>query len=204
MEECKGGGLSPSSSMDSSTHPALSTTSPACRPAAAARRDLTTDLRLGLSLSTSSSSSLLQAAAAAADDSIPSTPRNNQVHDDWPPIKPFLRSALQKASAGSGGARRRRTLFVKVYMEGVPIGRKLDLLLLDGYDSLLIKLCHMFKTPITYADVMECHQQVPGHKAAHVLTYEDQDGDWMMVGDVPWELFLSSVKKLRIARMDKC
>ncbi|BAF04692.1 Os01g0286900, partial [Oryza sativa Japonica Group] len=104
----------------------------------------------------------------------------------------------------SGGARRRRTLFVKVYMEGVPIGRKLDLLLLDGYDSLLIKLCHMFKTPITYADVMECHQQVPGQKAAHVLTYEDQDGDWMMVGDVPWELFLSSVKKLRIARMDKC
>jgi hypothetical protein len=34
-------------------------------------------------------------------------------------------------------------------MEGVPIGRKLDLLLLDGYDSLLAKLRHMFKTPIT-------------------------------------------------------
>lgn len=93
---------------------------------------------------------------------------------------------------------------MKVYMEGIPIGRKLDLLLLDGYDSLLIKLCHMFKTPITYADVMEYHQRIPGEKAAHVLTYEDQDGDWMMVGDVPWELFLTSVKKLRIARMDKC
>lgn len=21
----------------------------------------------------------------------------------------------------------------------------------------------------------------------YVLTYEDKDGDWMMVGDVPWE-----------------
>lgn len=21
----------------------------------------------------------------------------------------------------------------------------------------------------------------------HVLTYEDKEGDWMMVGDVPWE-----------------
>lgn len=21
----------------------------------------------------------------------------------------------------------------------------------------------------------------------HVLTYEDEEGDWMMVGDVPWE-----------------
>uniref|UniRef100_A0A0D9UZV1 Auxin-responsive protein n=1 Tax=Leersia perrieri TaxID=77586 RepID=A0A0D9UZV1_9ORYZ len=147
MEECKGGNMSPSSSMDSSTHPALSTTSSACRPSAAARRDLSTDLRLGLSLSTSSPSSL-----QAAAESIPSTPRN-QVLSDWPPIKTFLRSALQKASAGS--TRRRRTLFVKVYMEGVPIGRKLDLLLLDGYDSLLVKLCHMFKTPITckYANI---------------------------------------------------
>lgn len=21
----------------------------------------------------------------------------------------------------------------------------------------------------------------------HILTYEDKEGDWMMVGDVPWE-----------------
>nr|CAB3472921.1 unnamed protein product [Digitaria exilis] len=173
MAECKSGdddgGRSPSSSMDSSTHPALSTTSSGCRPAS--RRDLSTDLQLGLSLSPASS--LL----AVETKSIPSTPRN-QVLPDWPPIKPFLRSAL------AASARRRRTLFVKVYMEGVPIGRKLDLLLLEGYESLLAKLCHMFKTPITYADVMEYHQRIPREKAAHVLTYEDQDGDWMMVGDV--------------------
>lgn len=24
-------------------------------------------------------------------------------------------------------------------------------------------------------------------KSFHVLTYEDREGDWMMVGDVPWE-----------------
>lgn len=23
--------------------------------------------------------------------------------------------------------------------------------------------------------------------AEYVLTYEDKDGDWMLVGDVPWE-----------------
>ncbi|KAL6598792.1 hypothetical protein ACP70R_046052 [Stipagrostis hirtigluma subsp. patula] len=149
MAECKDGGVgSPSSSMDSSTHPVLSTTPSGCRPA---RRDLSTDLQLGLSLS--SSSSLL--AAGADSKSIPSTPR----------------------SALTASARKRRTLFVKVYMEGVPIGRKLDLLLLDGYDSLLAKLCHMFKTPITYANVMEYHQRIPREKAAHVLIYEDQDGD---------------------------
>ena len=25
----------------------------------------------------------------------------------------------------------------------------------------------------------------------YVLTYEDKDGDWMLVGDVPWELVSS-------------
>ncbi|AQK89178.1 Auxin-responsive protein IAA20 [Zea mays] len=75
-------------------------------------------------------------------------------------------------------------------MEGVAIGRKLDLLLLDGYDSLLAKLRHMFKASITFADAMEYHQRVPHEKPAHVLTYEDRDGDWMMVGDVPWEYAL--------------
>ncbi|KAL6850001.1 hypothetical protein ACP4OV_020628 [Aristida adscensionis] len=191
MAECKGGEGSPTSSMDSSTHPVLSTTPSGCRPA---RRDLSTDLQLGLSLSSSSS---LLAAGAAESKSIPSKQRN-QVLSDWPPIKPFLRSAL------TASARKRRTLFVKVYMEGVPIGRKLDLLLLDGYGSLLVKLCHMFKTTITYAEVLEYHQRLPHEKAAHVLTYEDQEGDWMMVGDVPWEFFLTSVKKLRIARTGKC
>ena len=25
------------------------------------------------------------------------------------------------------------------------------------------------------------------HGSEYVLTYEDKDGDWMLVGDVPWE-----------------
>ncbi|XP_020398672.1 auxin-responsive protein IAA4 isoform X2 [Zea mays] len=216
-------GRSPSSSfMDSSssTHPpALSAASSSgFRPTTTERRDdLSTDLQLGLcSLSPAASSALL---VVAESKSVLSTPRTTQ---DWPPIKPFLRSAL------TASARRRRTLLVKVYMEGVAIGRKLDLLLLDGYDSLLAKLRHMFKASITFADAMEYHQRVPHEKPAHVLTYEDRDGDWMMVGDVPWEyvspppplhqslftcafhlqetricsgrLFLGSVKKLRICK----
>ncbi|XP_008673943.1 auxin-responsive protein IAA4 [Zea mays] len=198
MAECKdddSGRRSPSSSMDSSTHPpALSTASSASRRPPERRDQLSPDLQLGLSLSPASSALLV---AETNNSIVPSTPRN-QALPDWPPIKPFLRSAL------TASARRRRTLFVKVYMEGVPIGRKLDMLLLDGYSSLLAKLCHMFKASITYADAVEYHQRVPHEKAAHVLTYEDHDGDWMMVGDVPWELFLGSVKKLRIARTDRC
>ncbi|CAH1431814.1 unnamed protein product [Lactuca virosa] len=34
----------------------------------------------------------------------------------------------------------------------------------------------------------------------HAATYEDKDGDWMLVGDVPWEMFVSSCKRLRIMK----
>ncbi|KAL4297338.1 hypothetical protein GQ457_12G004930 [Hibiscus cannabinus] len=33
-----------------------------------------------------------------------------------------------------------------------------------------------------------------------VLTYEDNEGDWMLVGDVPWVMFLTSVRRLRIMK----
>ncbi|KAL1199687.1 Auxin-responsive protein IAA4 [Cardamine amara subsp. amara] len=40
-----------------------------------------------------------------------------------------------------------------------------------------------------------------GYKGSDfVPTYEDKDGDWMLVGDVPWEMFVSSCKRLRIMK----
>nr|CAD1843531.1 unnamed protein product [Ananas comosus var. bracteatus] len=157
-----GKGESPSSSIDSSSHPVLSTTSSLSQPR---RRDLSTDLRLGLSLS---SSSLLDSSSNSRDQ-----------RSDWPPIKPLLRSTLaEKANRGHSS-----TFFVKVYMEGIPIGRKLDLFAHGGYDDLIGTLSRMFKTTITYPPDID---QVVSNKN-HVLTYEDKEGDWMMVGDVPWE-----------------
>lgn len=40
------------------------------------------------------------------------------------------------------------TLYVKVYMEGHPIGRKLDVLSHDGYEDLIATLDHMFNTNV--------------------------------------------------------
>lgn len=134
-------------------------------------------------------------------------------------IKPFLRSTLTTTTtmrpaaspdpaygrSGGAGGHGQQTLFVKVYMEGVPIGRKLDLLLLDGYDGLLAILGRMFNASIIHPDTVgHDHQVVLGEKKArHVVTYQDKEGDWLMAGDVPWELFLAAgVKKLKIARAD--
>lgn len=63
---------------------------------------------------------------------------------NWPPLKPLLRSTL----AGRENEQNRATFFVKVYKEGVPIGRKLDLYALEDYEGLIRTLCLMFRTPI--------------------------------------------------------
>ncbi|KAF8401207.1 hypothetical protein HHK36_012136 [Tetracentron sinense] len=166
---------SSSSSIDSSNsnHPSLS------QP----NTDLSTDLRLGLSIST-------------FHHHHHSSSYSREQRSDWPPIKPHLRSAL----AGKGNnLDHLPTFFVKVYMEGIPIGRKLDLFAQDGYDALVRTLGHMFRTTILCPDVDRVHS-----KDYHVLTYEDKDGDWMMVGDVPWEMFLTTVKRLKITSADIC
>ncbi|MQL97107.1 hypothetical protein Taro_029792 [Colocasia esculenta] len=180
-------GDSPSSSIDSSGHPCPSSTSSVSRPT---KKDLSTDLRLGIisrTISSASSGSRYDSSSSAAI---------REHRSDWPPIKPLLRSTL----TGKGARPLQATFFVKVYMEGIPIGRKVDLFAHQGYDELIRTLRRMFRTTnIICPDVA----QVSSNKA-HVLTYEDKEGDWMMVGDVPWEMFLTSVKRLKITRADKC
>ncbi|CAA7051263.1 unnamed protein product [Microthlaspi erraticum] len=105
-----------------------------------------------------------------------STSPNRERRQDWPPVKARLRDTLKGRRLVHRGDE--SSLFVKVYMEGAPIGRKLDLCAFSGYESLLENLSHMFDTSII------CGNRDRKH---HVLTYQDKDGDWMMVGDIPWE-----------------
>ncbi|KAJ4847469.1 hypothetical protein Tsubulata_019175, partial [Turnera subulata] len=138
---------------------------------------VSTDLRLGLSISTSQQfNSYMQ----------------SEQPSDWPPINPVLRKAVATEENECNSA----TFFVKVYMEGIPIGRKLDLLALDGYHDLINTLDNMFETNILGSEMDGEH-----YEQFHVLTYEDKEGDWLMVGDVPWEMFLSSVRRLKITRV---
>ncbi|KAJ4727932.1 Auxin-responsive protein [Melia azedarach] len=143
--------------------------------------DLSTDLRLGLSINS----------ASDQQDDHSFLPRDQP--SDWRPIKPLLRKALEEEENEGNSA----TFFVKVYMEGIPIGRKLDLLAHDGYHDLIRTLDYMFNTTIVWSEMDgSAHSET-----CHVLTYEDKEGDWMMVGDVPWEMFLSTVRRLKITRV---
>ncbi|KAE8662423.1 Auxin-responsive protein IAA30 [Hibiscus syriacus] len=137
------------------------------------QRDLSTDLRLGLSISSTSPSyargrpSLFRQAVAVAEEE-------------------------NECSSA--------TFFVKVYMEGIPIGRKLDLLVHENYYDLIRTLELMFNTNIIWAESEAAEVDGDRHEKCHVLTYEDKEGDWMMVGDVPWEMFLSAVQRLKITK----
>ncbi|KAI4303046.1 hypothetical protein MLD38_038725 [Melastoma candidum] len=196
--------VTPSSSIDSSSDPPSCSSSPSSSPPRTCndRQESRsghpdTDLRLGLGgvgggPSVSSSQGITVPRVAAC----------RELRQDWPPIKPLLRSALSGRLSSDGSGGRVPCLFVKVYMEGVLIGRKLDLLAHQDYDDLVSTLARMFKTKIHSPG--ECAAEDGQEKKLYVLTYEDKDGDWMMVGDVPWEMFKSSVKRLMITRADKC
>ncbi|KAL7126741.1 hypothetical protein ABFS83_14G207500 [Erythranthe nasuta] len=107
----------------------------------------------------------------------------------------------------------KKSLFVKVNKDGVSIGRKIDLHAHNCYETLGQTLDRMFTLDASPSATRRSNveeQIVIGGRGRHmrlldgssdfVLTYEDKDGDWMLVGDVPWEMFLSSVRRLRIRR----
>lgn len=225
-----------SSSIDSSssTHPpsmifSSSSSSPSLAAAVSnnnERRDLMstcTDLNLGLSISlspslsppTSNNNNIIGVTISTTTSY--RTIREQRQRLDWPPIKPLLRSTLnklaEKADENDGRhhhSQQYGSLFVKVYMEGIPIGRKLDLFAHHGYNALVTTLSHMFTiktTNILCPDDSDDHGRVVHSSSKdyqYVLTYQDKEGDWMMVGDVPWEMFLTTVKRLKITRAGRC
>ncbi|XP_047318015.1 auxin-responsive protein IAA13-like isoform X2 [Impatiens glandulifera] len=95
--------------------------------------------------------------------------------------------------------------FVKVNMDGIPIGRKVNLKAHLTYDALANTVEDMF-----FNSNSSSSSSLNGEKkktvklldssSEFVLTYEDRDGDWMLLGDVPWGMFISNVKRLRIMR----
>ncbi|XP_074557367.1 auxin-induced protein 22D-like [Curcuma longa] len=111
----------------------------------------------------------------------------------WPPIRSYRKNLLlvqAQADANATG------LYVKVSMDGAPFLRKIDLKVYKSYKELREALDKMFK----------CFSlgEVPGKEGdsgcEYAITYEDKDGDLMLVGDVPWEMFISSCKRMRIMK----
>uniref|UniRef100_A0A0A9HBV4 Auxin-responsive protein n=1 Tax=Arundo donax TaxID=35708 RepID=A0A0A9HBV4_ARUDO len=138
----------------------------------------------------------------------------------WPPVRPFRRNLAPPPSSkprhepsshaagnGSAGAAKveagRKGLFVKVNMDGVPIGRKLDLRAHGGYGTLSAAVDQLFRGLLA-AQASGAEQEVItgllDGGGEYTLVYEDDEGDQMLVGDVPWDMFIATAKRLRVLR----
>ncbi|KAL6006170.1 hypothetical protein ACLOJK_040216 [Asimina triloba] len=120
----------------------------------------------------------------------------------WPPIRSFRKNTMAtnltknsedvESNGGNG------CIYVKVSMDGAPYLRKVDLKTYGNYKELSSALEKMFSC----FTIGQCGSHGRDglnesrlvdllHGSEYVLTYEDKDGDWMLVGDVPWDTDLA-------------
>ncbi|KAI4296146.1 hypothetical protein L6164_036128 [Bauhinia variegata] len=81
----------------------------------------------------------------------------------------------------------------KVHMQGMAVGRAVDLTRFDGYEDLLRKLEDMF----------DIKGELSGSTKNWQVVYTDNEDDMMMVGDDPWHEFCSVVRKIFIYTVEE-
>ncbi|XP_052174715.1 auxin-responsive protein IAA1-like isoform X2 [Diospyros lotus] len=91
----------------------------------------------------------------------------------WPPVRSFRKTAMKTSK------------YVKVAVDGAPYLRKLDLETYNSYQQLMSAVNDVFGV-FTICNERKLLDSVNGSE--YVATYEDKEGDWMLVGDVPWKL----------------
>ncbi|CAA6653685.1 unnamed protein product [Spirodela intermedia] len=171
----------------------------------------------GEKMKNSPSQKSLIAAVAGVDTEKPPAPKAQVV--GWPPVRSFRKNILSVQSE-KGGAKEDKdksgggappssvaaAAFVKVSMDGAPYLRKVDLKTYGSYAELSKALEEMFGSFTDggshLRDFMSERRKTTDllKGSDYVPTYEDKDGDWMLVGDVPWDMFVNSCKRLRIMR----
>ncbi|RAL41308.1 unnamed protein product [Cuscuta campestris] len=114
--------------------------------------------------------------------------RNTSRVVGWPPVCSYRRKQ-NDAVVDSQKA------YVKVSMDGAPFLRKVDLAAHDGYSALVAALHRLFHLPGIGEELKDGESS-----GEYAPIYEDKDGDWMLLGDVPWGMFIESCKRLRIMK----
>ncbi|KAF8389022.1 hypothetical protein HHK36_025707 [Tetracentron sinense] len=155
-----------------------------------------TELRLGLPGSSSPSMDKNDKkrvfSGIANDENSSSSEQKTQTKNQivgWPPVCSYRKNSFKEKEGVESSK-----FYVKVSMDGAPFLRKIDLNTHKGYSDLAVsfeKLFGCFGIGGTWKD---------SDSSEYIPIYEDKDGDWMLVGDVPWEMFIESCKRLRIMK----
>ncbi|ESW22679.1 hypothetical protein PHAVU_005G173000 [Phaseolus vulgaris] len=105
----------------------------------------------------------------------------------WPPVRASRKNALKSWK------------LVKVAVDGAPYLRKVDLEMYESYEDLMRELESMFCGLAIRNHLMNERKLMESVNGIEYMpTYEDKDGDWMLVGDVPWKMFVESCKRIRL------
>ncbi|XP_054782379.1 LOW QUALITY PROTEIN: auxin-responsive protein IAA26-like [Prosopis cineraria] len=149
----------------------------------------------------------------------------------WPPIRSFRKKLASNSCSKTASETQQQQdvadkvagkkpvvdnvgkgLFVKINMDGVPIGRKVDLNAYDSYENLSSAVDELFRCLLAaqrdstaggIQNKEEEEKAITGlldGSGEYTLVYEDNEGDRMLVGDVPWHMFVSTVKRLRVLK----
>lgn len=119
--------------------------------------------------------------------SIPAASHMNQNPETSEQKQVAPETSTKEMQAKQGAAATSMRTRTKVQMQGIAVGRAVDLTVLKGYDDLVNELEKMF-------DIKgELH---PRGKWSVVFT--DDEGDMMLVGDDPWVEFCKMVRKIFI------
>ncbi|KAJ6404361.1 hypothetical protein OIU84_012528 [Salix udensis] len=103
----------------------------------------------------------------------------------------FSEALLKESQSKQGSATSTRTC-TKVQMQGIAVGRALDLTAVKGYRDLINELEKMFE--------IEGELSTPKKWA---VVFTDDEGDMMLLGDDPWLEFCKMVKKIFIYSSDE-
>ncbi|XP_059298486.1 LOW QUALITY PROTEIN: auxin-induced protein 22D-like [Lycium ferocissimum] len=165
-----------------------------------------TELRLGLPGSAESEKQSSTSTSAKNSKKRPSSEMDNNNSSNeqdsapapkaqvvgWPPVRSYRKNVLQAKKPESDNS---SGMYLKVSMDGAPYLRKIDLKVYKSYPELLQALQNMFKCTIGVYSEREGY-----NGSEYAPTYEDKDGDWMLVGDVPWDMFINSCRRLRLMK----
>ncbi|XP_010532600.1 PREDICTED: auxin-responsive protein IAA14 [Tarenaya hassleriana] len=177
--------------------------------AAGNKRGFSETVDLKLNLQTNKQEGVMDLTNASKVSKDPAKPPSKAQVVGWPPVRNYRKNVManQKNSAMEE-EEKAAAAFVKVSMDGAPYLRKVDLKMHKSYQDLSDALAKMFSsfTMGSYGaqgmiDFMnESKLMDLLNSSEYVPTYEDKDGDWMLVGDVPWLMFVESCKRLRIMK----
>nr|GMC99936.1 auxin response factor 9-like isoform X1 [Ipomoea batatas] len=146
----------------------------------------------GIDLNSTSAGSTIEISKAAVEGCFSKTPsfgdseQKSDLSIDTKGLKQEQSQVTQpkEGQTNQNSSIRSRT---KVQMQGVAVGRAVDLTPIKGYDELISELEDMF----------EIHGELRPRKKWEIV-FTDDEGDTMLMGDHPWLEFCSVVRRILI------